>query len=312
MDFKKLTRDEWLIARDEHVSSTESSALFGMSPYGTAYELAVTKQGRAEQIDDNERMRWGRRLQDSIAQGLADDYSVVIEGLEYVYAQHPTEPRMGASFDYRIVEAQGDSPLATLFAQHGPGLLEIKNVDALQYRQWPEHDAPDHIEIQIQHQLEVARLEWCVLGVLVGGNRTEVYTRMRDGQVGQAIVTRIHEFWANLDKNILPPPVMPEDADLIIKLHQFAEPNKLFDGRADDGLMAMCLQYSDVAEQARLASQQQKVIKAEILKRIGDAERALVTGYTISASMVASAEVQAYTRGAYRNFRVTKKEAKHG
>jgi putative phage-type endonuclease len=317
MDIKQYDRGEWLAIRRTHISSTESPALFGMSPYMTPYELAVQKQAvEPVEFDDNERMLWGRRLQNAIAQGIADDYRVMIESLEYAYAVHPDEPRMGSSFDYRIVGVPDDmrgshqSPTAigALYERHGPGLLEIKNVDALQYRDWPEHDAPDHIEIQVQHQLEVARCEWCVLGVLVGGNRTEVYTRMRDGAVGGAIVKKVHEFWANLERGVLPPPVLPADADLIIKLHQYAEPSKVFNGQEDVALKALCSEYADATDALKEIGDVQKSLKAKILTHIGDAERALVDGFSVSASMVAPAEVKAYTRNGYRNFRLTRKQ----
>jgi putative phage-type endonuclease len=314
MNIKHYERDEWLAIRRTHISSTESPALFGMSPYMTAYELAVAKQA-AEEVgfEDNERMLWGRRLQDAIAQGIADDYRVMIESLEYAYVVHPDEPRMGSSFDYRIIgvpENTRPTALGELWERHGPGLLEIKNVDSLQYKGWPEHDAPDHIEIQVQHQMEVARCEWCVLGVLVGGNRTEVYTRMRDGAVGGAIVKKVHEFWHNLEAGVLPPPVLPEDADLIIKLHQYAEPSKVYDGQQDIMLRELCSEYADATEALKEISDAQKSVKAKILTHIGDAERALVDGFSVAASMVAPAEVKAYTRNGYRNFRLTRKQEK--
>jgi putative phage-type endonuclease len=170
------SRAEWLKARQSCVSSTESAALFGMSPWTSAFELANRKAQKLPETDSDERMAWGQRLQDAIAQGIADDYGVIIESLELAYAVHPDRPRMGSSFDYMIVDAKeregGFSELGALFKKHGPGLLEIKNVDALVYRDWPEHDAPDHIEIQVQHELEVSQLAWCALGVLVGGNRS--------------------------------------------------------------------------------------------------------------------------------------------
>jgi putative phage-type endonuclease len=303
------TREAWLKARTQCVSSTESAALFGMSQFGTAFELAQQKLNGAADVESNERIAWGARLQAAIAQGIADDYGVIIESLDLAYAVHPEHPRMGSSFDFTIVDAKEPfSDLGKLVREHGPGLLEIKNVDWLVYKNWPEHDAPDHIEIQVQHELEVAQLPWAVLGVLVGGNRTELYTRMRDVDVGAAIARKVDEFWQNLEKGILPPVVMPQDADIVIRLYGYAEPNKVFDGQNDEVLWALCQHYEEASLRIKAATDAQKTAKAEILQHIGDAERALVKGYTLSAAMVAPAEVQAYTRGGYRNFRLTKKK----
>jgi putative phage-type endonuclease len=311
----KLTdREEWLQVRAKCVNSTESPALFGMSPYMTAYELGVMKRDGSDYFDRTERTNWGVRLQDAIAQGVSDDYRVLIKSLEYHYAVHPNARRMGASFDYEIVgvptESTSVSEIGALYEQHGPGLLEIKNVDWLVYKNWPDHDAPDHIEIQVQHQLEVADVEWAVLAVLVGGNRTEVYTRMRDRTVGAAIASRVSKFWMELERGNLPPPIMPQDADLIIKLHQYADPNKVFNGQGDATLASLCDEYICAAEVAKDASDAQKSLKAKILTHIGDAEKALTDGFRLSAAMRAPSEVKAHTRAGFRDFRVTRVEGK--
>lgn len=309
-----MTREEWLAAKSKAVSSTESPALFHMSPYITEFELAVQKRDATLAANaDNERTTWGRRLQDAIAQGIADDHGIVIEGTEYEFTPHPTMPRMGSSFDYRVVDASPNAPtggLAALFNQHGPGLLEIKNVDALIYRDWPDVDLPDHIEIQVQHQLEVARVNWAVVGVFVGGNRTELYIRMRDEVVGTAIASRVSKFWHDFDRGVMPNPIMPQDADIIIKLYQYAEPNLVFDGQEDETLADLCAAYQLASFNASQAEKEARSVKAQILQRIGSAERALGKGYNISASMVAPAEVQAYTRAGYRYFKVTKRVQK--
>jgi hypothetical protein len=102
---------------------------------------------------------------------------------------------------------------------------------------------------------------------------------------------------------------MPEDAEIIIKLHSYAEPNKVFDGQANATLLDLCKQYEAFGIQARHAEDQQRMMKALILETIGDSERALIEGYNLSAAMVAPTEVKAYVRNGYRNFRLTKKRA---
>jgi predicted phage-related endonuclease len=307
-------RTDWLTAKTKVISSTESPALFNMSPYQTQYELAVEKMaGLVPEYESTERMGWGQRLQDAIAQGVSSDHNVIIEGSEYELHYHQSVERMGSSIDYRISGVSGGAdatPLGRMFATHGPGLLEIKNVDWLVYRDWPEEDLPDHIEIQVQHQLEVLRLNWAAVGVLVGGNRTELYTRLRDETVGAAIASKVEQFWRNIRNGVMPEPIMPQDADIIIKLHQFAEPNSVYDGQADVELADLCWQYQSNADLERLHAQEKKALKARILEHIKSAEVALANGYKISASMVAEAEVKAYTREAYRNFRIYKKESR--
>ena len=60
---KAASREEWLDIRKKFVSSTETAALFGMSPYLTAYELGAVKRDPTLADDGSlgERPRWGQR-----------------------------------------------------------------------------------------------------------------------------------------------------------------------------------------------------------------------------------------------------------
>lgn len=317
-------RAEWLKLRHGYVSSTESAALFGMSPYLTAFELALQKSDKLESdFAGTERTAWGTRLQDAIALGIGEDYGVVVRP-QAGYAVHP-DARMGSSFDYEIVgvgpgwafvgdrweHPQGkelrDPILLTMLEKHGPGVLEIKNVDSLVYKnEWSE-EAPEHIEIQVQHQLECIRYNWGVIGVLVGGNRNEILIRERDAAVGHAIRSKILKFWADLAEGKLPPAVMPEDASIIIRLYQYADPNKVYQGQDDVELSGLCASYLRHGAVEKLAAEAKEVAKAKILQRIQSAEKAFVTGFNVSTWMVAEAPIS-FVRDAYRGFRVTAKK----
>jgi len=308
------TEAQWLAARHQRINSTEVAALFGLGSYATAFEIAVEKQQPAPSgFHESIRMRWGKRLQDAIAQGVADDYGVIIESMDLVYGEHP-KARLGSSFDYKILNTSEvrDQIIATMLDRHGAGILEIKNVDGLQFaRNWLDGEAPPQIEIQLQTQLEVLDLSWGCIAAFIGGNRIETIIRERDRKVGEAIVQRVNEFWANLERGILPPPVMPEDADTIIKLYQYAEPEKVYNGADDAELAELCKCYAAASENERGCAEAKKVLKAKILQHIGSAERAVLPGFKVSAGMVAEAAM-AYTRPAYRNFRVTEVRPKDG
>ena len=211
-----------------------------------------------------------------------------------------------------------DEVLRVMFATHGPGTIEVKNVDSLIFRQqWTRGDdgkvseAPDHIEVQIQHQMHVSGHEWTVLAVLVGGNQLVIIPRLRDHRVGEAIEAKIAQFWRNLsmDPPVLPPIELPADADLIKKLYGYAEPGKLLDARGDADIEGYCAAYIDALEREKRAVDEKKSAIARLLMAIGDHERVLTDGFNISAGIVGPAEIPAFTRSGYRNCRVTKKAA---
>lgn len=320
------SKSEWLGMRLMNVSSTESAALFGMSPYLTEFELWHQKQSQdPNSIDMNERMEWGIVMERTIAKMVSIKYGVKVRNLS-AYVVHEAT-KMGASFDYEIVGIElpegvdGNAPapitdtvLQDLYNQHGPGILEIKNVDWMVFKeQWNGGDtpeAPEHIEVQVQHQLECIEREYTAIAALVGGNRMHVIPRLRDREVGAAIVQKVTKFWASVDGGIEPSPTLPEDAEFISKLYGYAEVGKLMDLRGDAHAAELCAAYKDASDRAARADDDKKSAKAELLMLIGDAEKAMLDGFKISASMVADAEIPAYTRKGYRNVRITKEKVK--
>lgn len=293
----------WHALRAEDVTSTESSALFGMSPYCTAFELwHRKKEASVIQIADNERMAWGRRLQDAIAIGVAEDKGWVCEPMKEYIRIMDEHFHMGASFDFRMID--GTNRL---------GILEIKNVDFLVFRdKWTVGDdgfieSPAHIEIQLQHQMHVADYEWGAIAVLVGGNKPYILVRERDRDVGLAIETRIRKFWKSIAENKEPPFELPADAEFIGKLYGYAEVGKVLDAQDDAEIADLVKEYQEAALTAKIADEDKKTAKALLLTKIGSHERVLGKNFTISAGMVGPAEV-AYTREGYRNFRITTKK----
>ena len=101
---------EWLALRERDVTSTETAALFGCSPYLTEYELWHRKTGQLPvEFEVNQRMVWGNRLESAIAMGIAEDFGLIVEPFK-VYMRIP-ELRMGSSFDFKIIGLREGAPL---------------------------------------------------------------------------------------------------------------------------------------------------------------------------------------------------------
>lgn len=304
---------EWYAQRHQDVTSSEVAALFGMSPYLTAYELWHRKrEPTPPDFADTERMGWGRTLERLIAGEVGRRFGVKVRRMS-CYARHD-ETRMGANFDYEIIGLAGTAKNPILqehYSTYGPGILECKNVDGLMFaKQWTtgdEAEAPEHIEVQVQHQLEcIGSREWAVIATLVGGNRLYVFPRLRNTDVGKALVTTIQRFWARTEA---PDPIMPIDAEFVSKMYQYAEPGKFLDARGRADILAACQEYSVAQQAERQAAEDKSVAKAHLLQLIGDTEKVLVDGFSISAGIVHKGEYVVKATS-YRNLRVTKKEAK--
>ena len=312
-------KTEWLKLRHDLVCSTEISALFGMNPYMTALELAIAKkEPDPSTFEASERLEWGLVLQRAIATQIARKYGVKVKALNGFGKSSIC--RMGASFDYQIVGEDDttveDEGLRIMYREHGPGVLEIKNVDGLIFKnQWHETDgvleAPPHIEIQIQAQLNCIGWKWGAFGVLIGGNRLELLIRKYDDAAGLAMNKKVIIFWNDLAAGKMPPVELPADAGIIKQLYAYAEPEKVVDLQADADFAALCKEVADANLAIKIATEAKETAQAKIILAMGDAEKALAAGYSVSAATVAEAQIEAkaYLRKAYRSLRVYPKKA---
>lgn len=309
------TESEWLAMRAQDITSTESAALFGASPYLTKFELFHQKQGTLEpSFSANERMRWGNRLESAIALGIAEDNGWEIEPLKS-YWRIP-DKRIGSSFDY-VITSLGE-----------PAHLEIKNVDSLAYRDgWivgdeeEEPQAPVQIELQVQHQMLVSGFKRAYIGALIGGNRVALLERQADAEVHAAILKRCAAFWDDIAAGRVPSASYPEDAECVRRIHSHAEPGKILTALTDEhaDLHMLIRRYHEAQRAEKLADEDKKTAAAQILEMIGDHEKVLTPFGSVSAGVVADNPGTEVTQemvgtfiGARRGFRAMRFYPKRG
>ncbi|HEX5362375.1 MAG TPA: YqaJ viral recombinase family protein [Fluviicoccus sp.] len=328
---------EWLALRKNDITSTEAAGLFDSGSYvnsRTFYELFNIKSGLLEPkpFKDNDRTKWGNRLEAAIAYGIAEDLGLIVEPFKTY--MRIVELRMGSSFDFKIVGLvdgfEGDQSARDMFKEHGPGILEVKNVDALQFRRnWLEDgeniEATAQIEMQVQHQLEVADMNWSLIAPLVGGNTPKIVIRLRDREAGQAIREKAAELWQRVAAGNPPPPDYTKDGDTIARVYVNNDGTEV-DLSGNSRLIAVCAAYSAAGVAEKDAKARKDAAKAEILDiikhhktvhagafKIGAGTNKEVfkayireTGerWTISKSVIPGGQVEA-TTPAYRNLRVT-------
>ena len=284
------TEAEWLKARTVDLTSTETAALFDSSPYFTEFELHNIKIGRLEKaFEENDRTKWGNRLESAIAAGIAEDMGLIVQPFK-TYMRIP-ELRMGSSFDFKVVGVAPGMPsnfAREMFDKHGPGIMEIKNVDGLQFRRaWIADggeaiEAPPHIELQVQHQLEVADMPWTLIAPLVGGNTPRPMVRERDAEVGELIRKRVQRFWDRIAAGVSPEPHYLDDADTISKLYLENDGSAL-DLTSNPRVYELCKEYKMHGEAAKAAEDRKKAARAELLTIIGAAKSVKAAGFSISA-----------------------------
>ena len=289
-------KQSWLENRLLDVTSTEVSALFDLNPYLTEFELYHQKKDKVViNIDDNERMMWGRHLEDSIALGFAEKYKMKVEQFD-VYMRDP-ETRMGSSFDYKIV------------SEEEPMILEIKNVDGLAYRKnWIEHDEyniepPEHIALQLQHQLEITGYNVGYIVALVGGNTMKVVRSERDPRIGKLLKGKVENFWERIKLGVPPDVDYTRNSQYIIKnLCNQADAGVTLE--ADEEMDKLVDDYYAINKEYVSLGKTKDSIKAQILERSNNASKIVSKYGTISCGMSKESKGKLITQdmvGTYQN-----------
>lgn len=283
--YDTLDEKTWLELRRRNINSSEVAALFGMSPYLTEYELWNIKAGELEDgFVSNDRVEAGQFLEAGIAAWAAHKLGCEAQPFKDYYEL--PEARTGSSFDWEIV-AWAEAPEGF----EGIGILEVKNVDYLQFagsfkagysdRKWNADDPdnilmPPHIELQVQHQLMVSGRKWAVVVVLVGGNDLRFVYRQRREDIIQKIATRIAKFWESIDQNICPDADITRDHDTLKRLYAVSDPHSALGEELHEEVQDAILKATAAGEQKRAAEKVEKEHKARLMKALGDVELAVL------------------------------------
>jgi len=269
-------KQDWLENRLLDVTSTEVSCLFDLNPFKSQFQLYNEKKEKFVESFDNSRMYWGRKLEKSIAEGCAEELGFDIEPFN-VYISN-TKTRMGSSFDYKITS--GDEV----------GIMEVKNVDFLAYKDKWEDDgegtivAPPVYELQLQHQMEVADINWGCIVALVGGNTMKVVKRDRDRAIGEMLRTQVHHFWDRI-KLGMPPDIDFENNSQYLIKNVFNQTDPSLILSSDENLDKLIDDYLTLNKAHKDNEKQLKGLKAQIFEASNGAVKIISDNGTVHCGM---------------------------
>jgi putative phage-type endonuclease len=189
---------EWLEWRRTGYGASDVSTLLAGDERAWR-ELHAVKLGIIDEDAGTDQMRWGLRLEDTIARAYAEQTGEPVQRVPFGL-QHPELPFMRATLDRR--------------RRRGRIAVELK---AWGYKTAdfgePGTDAvPDAMYAQVQQQLAVTGWDSADLAVFFGlTKRLEVYAIGRDGALIDSITAVEREAWAYVQRGEMPPfPGEPE------------------------------------------------------------------------------------------------------
>lgn len=163
--------------RRNWIGASESPCLLGVSPHGNACSVWVQKvldvpdvTTPAEEV--------GLALEEAIARLYAKRTNREI--CPFGSVVHPKYPFMGCTPDFAVF---GERRLA-----------QVKVVGLWMADGWDEDMVPEHVQIQIQHELEVCNADVGDAVALIGTD-LRILPVERDREIGQGLVEICHDFW---------------------------------------------------------------------------------------------------------------------
>jgi len=173
---------EDLEARNQGIGGSDAPAVANLSPYKSALTLHHQLCGELPMgQDETAATEWGLRLEPPIALAYSEKTGRNIRSQPIRI--HRDYPYMRCHIDRQII---GDA--------RGPGLLEIKASGGFMEKSWDE-GIPDHVYIQVQHNLAVYGYSWASVAVLFGGQTFRCYDIDRDQDIIDYLIVIEGKFW---------------------------------------------------------------------------------------------------------------------
>lgn len=248
--------------RQTYLGSTDIAAIVGLSPWATPLDVYNAKVN-GHTVPDNERMKWGRALEDAILTQYAKDNGHII-GNRQVFAQHPQYEHMGGTADavYGLEE-----------------LIEVKTTSA-----WnTEYDekVPDHVEIQCQWLMGLLNLTRATILVLKGGQEQKQYKINFKPKIFEHCVNEANKFWIT---HIVPevPPAQTEVAAPTF------EPRKEFE--ADEIAKSLVEDIKQLRAHNKMNEDLIKMQQEKLLSMMGDAQVLVSEGQDLAKRLEVTRE----------------------
>lgn len=173
-----LPRPDWLKLRKKGLGGSDAAGALGLSPWVTPFSLWVDKSDESWSDEENDRMKWGRRLERTIIEGFSEDYETPV--IPYPQMLRSKE------WPWMLVDMDGLAPLS---------VVEAKNVDRFMADEWDDGAVPGHYTIQGQHACAVTGLPGVHYAALIGGNDLRaVYVPRNDSLIEKLVEAELN-FW---------------------------------------------------------------------------------------------------------------------
>ncbi|PAB61340.1 YqaJ viral recombinase family nuclease [Anaeromicrobium sediminis] len=257
-----MNHEEWLDQRSKGIGGSDAAAIAGLNPWKSPIGVYLDKTGQAESLNDNERMRIGRDLEDYVAQRFVEETGLKVRRRNAIL-QHPEYDFMLANIDRDIVGVKEG--------------LECKTTNSYSKKDWEEDKIPIHYEIQCHHYMAVTGYDAWWIAVLIGNEKFVYKKIMRDEDVINHLMSIEKDFWLNNVISLeIPAPDGSKDADNILReMHQISNPKSSINLEGCE-FISKLERLDELKEMLKKLETEKKQIEQEFQLEMGENELALV------------------------------------
>lgn len=275
---KNMSREDWLTARQTGIGGSDISAIMGVNPYATAYDIYRSK---TEPVDEasSEFAYWGTTLEPVVATEFAKRNDLKIQNVNFMM-RHPVHTFAVANIDRAVInpEISGnvrfkDGELTT------DTILEIKTASEYVAKDWGDEESdqvPDQYQCQAQWYMGVTGAKVCYMAVLIGGNKYRQYRIERSDELIDVLFEEAERFWAeHVLAGVPPEPTTLENAKHKYPTHN---PDTVIDVSLDSDEVKLFNEYVELKEAEKLLKKQIEAAQTKLICTIGDNEALAIDG----------------------------------
>ncbi len=266
-DQRCTDREQWLEDRKGSVGGSEAATVMGCNPFDTPLALYARKRDEIPAVETTIPMMVGHHMESFIDERYQDETGRTTDDLgAFTIQRRGDAPWMHATLDRRIMP-NVDHDM--------PGVLQCKNVGHRMAGKWSDGEIPIYVQVQIQHEMFVSKMDWGSVAALLGGNEF-VWRDVEPHEVIHKALARECESFMRSVREGIPPDATADDGDVVRLLNPTAIPGKTI------VLPDEAINLTEIIDvQGSLLDRYGKVVeaaKARLLQLIGDAETAELPG----------------------------------
>lgn len=257
---------EFLQARRRGLGASDIPAVCGLSPHRTPLHVYLDKLGML-QDQDNDSKRWGRLLEDVVAQAYAEETGREVRPVEGLVVRHPEIDWAASSPDREVVGYKWWLECKTARTAEGwgePGTDEVPVFYHVQ-AQWQIFTSP-HLGIE---GVEVA--------VLIAGSDLRRYHVPAHHEIQQKLLEVGGELWDRIQRRD-PPPADWTHPDTVKLVRMLSRPREGVRAELDSLATGDLWRWQELGHAISEAEKEREQLKTRIIQALGEASAADLPG----------------------------------